>query len=52
MKLAFAGIGGRLIMARSNEFIPNRFAGVIIGGLSAGIIADWASRVYNSSKRN
>ena len=52
LKLAIAGIGGGLIMVLSNEFIPNRFAGVIIGGLIAGIIAVWASRVYYSSKRN
>ena len=52
MKLAIAGIGGGLIMVLSNEFIPNRFAGAIIGGLGAGIIAVWASRVYYSSKRN
>lgn len=52
LKLAIAGIGGGLIMVLSNEFIPNRLAGVIIGGSIAGIIAVWASRVYNGSKRN
>ena len=52
MKLAIAGIGGGPTMVLSNEFIPNRFAGVSIGGLISGIIAVWASRVYYSSKRN
>ena len=52
MKLAIAGIGGGLIMALSIELVPYRFAGAIMGGLIAGIIAVWASRVYYSSKRN
>ena len=52
MRLKLAIARGGLIMGLSGKVIPNRFAGVIIGGSVAGIIAVWASRLYNSSERN